>query len=84
MSLIAGERLTAEVVTVAQTGQCGGGCGGGNFFAQHALEPLDYEFLHRGASPRRGDLNAFKDGVGQVNGGLHVAINTALWPYFKD
>jgi len=59
MSLIAGERLTAEVVTVTQAGKCVGWSGGGNLLAKYALEPLHYEFLDRRAPPDRCDLCAF-------------------------
>ena len=84
MSLIAGEGLTSEVVTMAQTGKRVGGGGCWNLLAQNGLESLNDELLDRGAPVIRCDLRAFKDVVGQVNGGFYAAINTALWPYVKD
>ena len=75
--MIAGEGLTSEVITMAQTGKRVGRWGCWNWLAQNGLEPLDYELLGRSAPVRRYDLRAFKDVVGQVNGGFHSAINTA-------
>jgi hypothetical protein len=76
MDLIAGEWLATEVVSLAETGQGIYGRSNWRLLPQNDLQAFDDKILDGRAAAGGGNLGQFKNIVGQIDGGFHVAINT--------
>ena len=75
MGLITGERLPAEVVTLAETGKRIGRRRGGNFLTQNDFQTFDDEILDGGAATRCSDFRPLQNTFRQIHGRFHKAIN---------
>ena len=58
--------------------RCGRGRGG-SFLTEHRLQPLDDEVFDGSPASGRRNFRSLQDAIGQINGRLHMAINTVIW-----
>ena len=71
MGLIAGERLPAEVVSLAETGKRIGRRRGGDFLTQNGFQTFNDEILDGGAAARSSNFRPFQNTFRQIHGRFH-------------